>query len=65
MTVGSVDLTTDTLRSILQSIDCVVVYAVVRQWVVVMVEGAEERGERGQEGRHQNALFYADDGMVA
>ena len=25
----------------------------------------EERGERGQEGRHQNALFYADNGMVA
>ena len=30
-----------------------------------MVEGVEERGERGQEGRHQAALFYADDGMVA
>ena len=30
-----------------------------------MVEGAGERGERGQEGRHQNALFYADNGMVA
>ena len=27
--------------------------------------GAEERGERGQEGRYQFALFYADDGMVA
>ena len=42
-----------------------VVDAVVRHWVTVMVEGAEDRGERLQEGRHQNALFYADDGMVA
>ena len=48
-----------------QWIPDVVVDAVVRHWVSVMVEGAEERGERGQEGRHQNALFYADDGMVA
>ena len=30
-----------------------------------MVEGAEERGRRGQEGRHQNSLFYVDYGMVA
>ena len=43
----------------------VVVGEVVRHWVTVMVEGAEERGERVQEGRHQNALFYADDGMVS
>ena len=43
----------------------VVVDEVVRHWVTVMVEGAEERGERGQEGRHHNALFYADDGIVA
>ena len=42
-----------------------VVDDVVRQWVTVMAEGAEERGERGQEGRHQNALFYADTVMVA
>ena len=26
---------------------------------------AEKRGERGDEGRHQAALFYADGGMVA
>ena len=26
---------------------------------------AEKRGERGNKGRHQDALFYADDGMVA
>ena len=32
---------------------------------VVAVEGAEERGERGQEGMHHNDLFYADNGMVA
>ena len=25
----------------------------------------EKRGERGNEGRHQADLFYADDGMVA
>ena len=41
-----------------------VVDAVVRHWVTVMVEGAEERGEGGQEGRHHNALFYTDNGMV-
>ena len=35
----------------------VVVDVVVRHWVTVMVEGAEERGQRGQEGRNQNALF--------
>ena len=33
--------------------------------VKVMVEGAEERGERVQEGRHHNTLFYADYGMIA
>ena len=37
----------------------------VRQWVYMMVEGTEERGNCGQEGRHHNALLYADDGMVA
>ena len=29
------------------------------------MEEAETQGERGREGRHQAALFYADDGMVA
>ena len=43
----------------------VVVDVVVRNWVTVVIAGAEEQGERGQEGRHQAALFYADDGMVA
>ena len=33
--------------------------------MTVVISGAEERGERGQEGRYQAALFYADDGMVA
>ena len=42
----------------------VVVDAVVKHWVAVMVEGAGERGDHGQEDRHQAALFYADDGMV-
>ena len=42
-----------------------VVDEVVRHWVYVMVEGSEERGKRVKEGRHQNALFYTDDGMVA
>ena len=43
----------------------VVVDVVASNWVTVMVEGAEERGESGQEGRYQNDIFYADDGMVA
>ena len=43
----------------------VVVDAVVRHWVTVVVEGSEDQGERGQEGRHQAALFYADNGTVA
>ena len=30
-----------------------------------MVEGAEELGKRGKEGRHQNAIFYTYNGMVA
>ena len=29
------------------------------------LDEAENRGERGNEGRHQAALLYADDGMVA
>ena len=29
------------------------------------MEGAEERGDRVQEGRHHNAFFYADNGIVA
>ena len=41
-----------------------VVDAVVQHWVQGIVEEAEARGEIGQEGRHQAALFYADDGMV-
>ena len=43
----------------------VVVYAVVRHWVAVMVESVDEQSGRRQEGRQQNALFYADDSMVA
>ena len=36
---------------------------VVMHWVKVMLEGAEEQGERGQDIRHQNSLFYVDNGM--
>ena len=43
----------------------VVVDAVVRHWVQGVVEEAEAQVELGQEGRHQAALFYADDGMFA
>ena len=30
-----------------------------------VIADTEERGERGKEGRHKAALFYADNGMVA
>ena len=43
----------------------VVVDAVVRHWVTMLLEEAEKRGERRKEGRHQAALFYADNSMVA
>ena len=43
----------------------VVVGAVVSHWVALAVEDAEKRGEMGKEGRHQAALFYADNSMVA
>ena len=47
------------------TISNVVVDAVVCHWVTLAVTEAETRGERGREGRHQAALFYADDGMIA
>ena len=43
----------------------VAVDALVRHWFTVMVESVEERGGSRQEGRHQNPLLYADNGMVA
>ena len=43
----------------------VVVDAVVRHWVQGVLEESEARGDLVQEGRHQAALFYAKDGMVA
>ena len=43
----------------------VVVDVVVRHWVIVMVEIAEEQSGRRKEGRYKNSLFYMDDGMVA
>ena len=42
-----------------------VVDAVVRHWVTMALDEAEKRGKRGYEGRHQVALFYTDDVMVA
>ena len=43
----------------------VVVGSMVRPWIEVMVESAGEKSGHGQEDRHQNYLFYVDDGMVA
>ena len=43
----------------------VLVDVVFCHWVTLAVEDAEKRGERGKEGRHQAALLYVDDGMVA
>ena len=43
----------------------VVVDAVVRHWLTITVSEAEKRRKRGREGRHQAALFYADNGMLA
>ena len=43
----------------------VVVDEVGRHWLEVMVEGAGKQGKRRKEGRHQNSLFYTDDGMLA
>ena len=43
----------------------VVVDVVVRHWVMIAVTEAETRRERGREDRHQAALLYADDGMLA
>ena len=43
----------------------VVVDAVVRHWLNIATQEAERRGERGREGRHQAALFYAEDDMLA
>ena len=42
-----------------------VVDTVVQHWIEETVESADGQGGRGQEGRNQNPLFYADDGMIA
>ena len=42
----------------------VVLDAFVRHWVNGIVEEEEARGETGREGRHQSAVFYANDSMV-
>ena len=41
-----------------------VVDVVVRHWVKVIAESADEKSGRSHEGMPQNSLFYADDGMV-
>ena len=41
-----------------------VVDALVHHWLTITVKEAEKRRERGREGRHQAALFYADEGML-
>ena len=41
-----------------------VVDAVVRHWIDGIVVETAEKGETGREGRHQLAVFYANDGMV-
>ena len=46
------------------TISNVVVDAVVRYWVNGLLDKVEAKGETGREGRHQSAVFYADDGMV-
>ena len=43
----------------------VVVNGAVRHWVTMELAEAEKRRERGNEGRHQAALFYADESIVA
>ena len=42
----------------------VVVDAVVRHWIEGLVAETVEKGETGREGRHQLAVFHANDGMV-
>ena len=41
-----------------------VVDAVVWHWIDGIVDETEEKGETGREGRHQSAVFCADDIMV-
>ena len=36
----------------------------MRHWVTGVISGVEEQGNRRKEGRHQDALFYTDNGMV-
>ena len=50
---------------LLPTIFNVVMDAMMRHWVTMALDESEKRGERGNKGRHQAALFYADDGMVA
>ena len=51
-------------NSVSPTIFNVVLGAVVRHWVTGVIADVEARGDLGKEGRHQVALFYADNGMV-
>ena len=42
----------------------VVVDSVNRHWIDGLVAETAEKGETGKEGRHQSAVFYANNGMV-
>ena len=42
-----------------------VVDVVVRHWVTLALAKAKKRGKRWNKDRHQAALFYTEDGMVA
>ena len=42
-----------------------VVDMAVRHWMTGIIVDEEAKEELVQEGRHQAALFYADNGMVA
>ena len=42
----------------------VVVDAFVRHWIDGLFAETAEKGETGREGRHQSAVFYANEGIV-
>ena len=47
------------------TISNVIVDAVVQHWVHGVVEKSEAQEKKGREARNQDALFYADGGMIA
>ena len=42
----------------------VVVDAVVKHWIEGLMAETADKGDTGREGRHQSAVFYADNGVV-